>query len=151
MNKILIVVDMQEGFETAKDENLIRDIRLAIKRFKKENQYILILEYFHPDIGKTFNEIKDAIKKYKKSKIKQKIVDDGSDKVIEFISENKLSYPKIYICGVNTSYCIRQTAESLCGSYLVTVFDNLCRCFSDRHEYMINEWERFGVINIEKG
>ena len=45
MDKILVVVDMQEGFKTAEDQQLLYDINKTIRRFKEENQYILILEY----------------------------------------------------------------------------------------------------------
>ena len=116
----LIVIDMQELFETAEDEvtqrNVIKEIRKAID---KEN-FIFVTEF--RGCGPTLPIIMEELKYYPKYKIIYKNFNDGSFDIFpnyfkealpwERVTKN-MHKDKVTIVGVNLKYCVWESALGL--------------------------------------
>lgn len=142
----LIVVDMQDEFETAKNPKTIsacqREIKLAIRK----NYGIIFLEI--GPCGDTISELKDLVKGYDKAYFATKMANDGSVEAFNIIKRRNL-YHNTRIVGVNTSYCVYDTVKSLMNyPGKITVVSDACNCNSQ--QYGLNKLKRLKIKIIEE-
>lgn len=104
----LIIVDMQEGFDSAKCNVTAHNVINLVKKAKEDQANIITLEYHH--FGHTRSDIKIEIGPYSKHKTAIKYNDDGSK---EALKAGASMFDKVVICGVNISFCVYSTAEGL--------------------------------------
>ena len=118
MKYTLAVVDMQYGFNTAKEELTIQGCAEQIKLAIKNKNPIVFVEY--EECGETLEELVKLTNKYENRFFIEKERDDGSRELKQAIREEKL--PKnIRICGVNFECCVFDTARSLTQNHETTL------------------------------
>lgn len=106
---ILVVIDVQSGFQTAKRARA--QVVKEVKRARKNKNPIVIVEY--ESWGDTFPSVAKAIDDYKKVVYVRKNQNDGGEKVLEAIEEKGWSTRAIRFCGVNRCYCVKQTVRTV--------------------------------------
>lgn len=107
----LLVIDMQSYFDAANDPRTIAAVITEVKKAKKKGSFIYIMEYWGH--GNTHDSIMNILKKYQKKLLIWKKDDDGSEEFQRMVNWYDHSLDHINICGVNLSYCVGNTAESL--------------------------------------
>jgi len=117
MEKLLIVIDMQDNFLYHADplrQKEIRELKLniidLIKVFMVNSWPIILVEYNGNE--KTCQEILDTVNGYHKLHKVYKDDCDGSEEIIETIEEFGLPN-SLNICGVYSDECVFQTKEGL--------------------------------------
>jgi len=137
----LLVVDMQDTFKAANVLRVInacqREIRLAIK--KKAD--IVFVEFEH--CGHTLSDLTNITVDYNKHYYVTKPIDDGSYDIMKLVRKKDL-HRNFRIVGVNTSYCIYETALGLMNySRNITVVADACNCHN--HEFGINKLKELKI------
>lgn len=123
-NKLLLVVDMQIGFDESKSKRVIRECQKLIRQAIKDKNKIIVLEY--EDYGKTIPELKILLNHHKVKYIVKKI-DDGGDPVHSHIQKRNWKITEIQICGICLSACVKATSERLADmGYEVVVIKKAC-------------------------
>lgn len=113
---IMVIVDMQESFKAARNEDLQRRIVHAIERQKRAGDPIIVLEY--ENSGPTVDTIKRALSGYEKRWYLEKCCDDGGAEVGDCVEDEGLDVREgFFICGVNTAYCVISTARGIEDRY----------------------------------
>lgn len=127
MKKILVVVDMQEEFDASNNSKLIRGISNLCERWSGP---IIILEY--RGFGKTHIDIVNACRNNHTTLTKNN--DDGSRVIKKHLIKKNLISNKIkfYVCGVNSEYCVKDTAFGLSEfeNSTVNIIKPLCNSLS---------------------
>lgn len=160
--RCLVVVDMQYGFFAANAISTIRACRREVRKFVKAGDMIVYLEYLSsPSVwrpkpkwfGRTRDELTRITKGYERSFHKHKSDDNGSMEVMEVIQACAVEISEIRICGVNASYCVRETLGGLkerCGLHplllnteMVVVADAV-NCTSDVERNLVR-WKNGGM------
>lgn len=112
--KLLIIIDMQKGFlESIRfplKDRLIKNISSVIS--KNSHDHILFVELCPDYYGETIYDIKRLANKYN---IIQKLYQDGSSEIIDWMKRSNISPKKISICGVFSDQCVFDTAVGLCS------------------------------------
>ena len=134
---VLVVVDMQEKFNTAQHPPTIDGCIKAISRFKERQNAIIFLEYWNAGI--TNPSLMKIVEGYDNFTIMKKSQDDGSQEVLEALSIK--THYRLWVCGVNIDACVIDTVEGCIkkGFSVVTVIRNACngnfctieRCWED--------------------
>ncbi len=113
MKKTLVIIDMQYGFNNANAQRTINNVIKQINLAKKENNYIIIVEYLpHINYKATRPEIMMAIGDHAHIKV-YKYLDDGSQPILDACKLHKYPTDLFRICGVNTNACVKQTIKGL--------------------------------------
>lgn len=147
MSKVLVIVDMQYLFYTARKDKVIRECQRLIKHFKANNLPIIILEYIGCD--DTLKELKRLYKDYPLAKTLIKRCDDGSNQIHKHFKTNGLNLNKrdeieIVICGVNIDACVISTTWGLVKKgYNVRVIKSACNTVNYRGGQKL--WENYPV------
>lgn len=136
----LIVVDMQEGFESRKN-SLMRNVARAIIAAMHAGWPILF-EEFNPHLhGQTHPELIALTERYERVFVLTKRAADGSSEVLTELSARGLSAERFVITGVETFCCVQATASGLCrktSESLVEVVMDAC------HDPSFgNQWDYF--------
>ena len=136
MNKALVIIDMQTGFETAHDEKTIENVLKQIDEAQENNLPIFILEHTIDKCGETLPEIQEYLDDYDNKYYIEKFEDDGGDELIECITENDYLIDEFITCGVNISYCVGKTINKLVKTYkkMITVIYDACNCTNDKDD-----------------
>lgn len=132
-NYVLVVVDMQGHFASAKNDYTIRNVITSIKKAKKDNAVIIVLEYF--GCGPTLSRIKKHLNGYDKVTYAMKSSDGGGEEVIDKMHFKNIDFiQNIRVCGVNISFCVSETVRELVDDYgkNVEVIKRACNCSRDR-------------------
>jgi nicotinamidase-related amidase len=112
---LLVVVDMQGGFETSnRDQDVVDNVKKLIEKSIKKNKKIIFLEY--EDQGLTLDCLTELCSNYPHKFFVTKYENDGSQSILEFLKEKKIDkdhLKKISVCGVNTAFCVKSTVEGL--------------------------------------
>ena len=134
----LIIVDMQEYFDTAKDKETINNVKKLIKEFKEEKLPIIILEYFdsNEDIGYTLPCLTKLLDDYYLTRYVTKSNDDGGDEVIKCLNNNNWKIKNFVVCGVNLGACVKETVWTLTYIYYkhIKVVKNACNGMDNRKD-----------------
>lgn len=122
--KLLLIVDMQIGFDESKNKRVIRECQRLIKQAIQNKDKIILLEY--ESYSETRKEIKDTLAKYRVKYI-TKSIDDGGDYVHSHIQKRNWKVIEIKVCGVCLSACVKATSERLADmGYEVVVVKKAC-------------------------
>lgn len=129
---IFLSIDLQYGFSSANDPQIIQVAREEVKRAVKFNYGIIFLQY--EKHGPTFSEIKSAANGYYKKKVVHKNSDDGAVEVLDAAFYEGFSTNIFRICGVYTELCVYDTVKSLTElspSSNIIIRKDGCRCFDE--------------------
>lgn len=131
-NVALVIVDMQPGFEAARSPSTIAAVMNAIAEAKNVGAPIFALE-LHPGwYQSTIGEIAAEIDNYDGGHFIEKRYNDGSSVLMREMESDALGLEidHMYVCGVNSCYCVQETVHSLCQRYdkQVTVIESACNC-----------------------
>jgi len=107
----LIIIDMQTKFDVASSSSTVKEIVRQVHLAKNREAPIVLVEY--RGSGKTDPLIIEAIGSYRSFITILKGKNDGSDEVIEACTKCDISLKRVQVCGVYTSYCVRETVEGL--------------------------------------
>jgi len=130
---MLVIVDIQPLFKASKKKTLHKYIIKEIDRAIRYRSYICLLEY--EGHGDTLEIISDRCKYYDKLFKCVKCSDDGSIDILDKMNELGINYNRIVnyrICGINTSYCVKETAQGLAimlPKSNIKIVLNACNCF----------------------
>lgn len=145
MQETLLIVDMQPEFSaTADDKRTIRNIKREIINAKRRKDTIVLLEYV--GCGQTFREIIWYIGQYPYIKFR-KYNDDGSN-VARMLRRKKLPHAHFRVCGVNTSYCVFETVNSLAhknSTKTIKLVLNACNCARGRRA-LLPQHKKISVV-----
>ena len=109
---VLVVVDMQLGFETAHKPKTITNCLTLIEHFKVHQRPIVILRYGRNELysyGAILPQIAKATRNYPLTTKITKFCDSGAWSVMPLFSKKH----HMFICGVNIGACIAETALDL--------------------------------------
>jgi nicotinamidase-related amidase len=127
MKTALVIVDMQEDFETAHHESTVRNVIKAIKLAKQVHMPIVVLEYEY--MGRTLKRIRKYLDDYEGTIYQTKGDDDGSYEVIKALRHNGFDdVHSLVVCGVNINACVSSTIRNLVETYdkTIKVIKNAC-------------------------
>lgn len=136
LNKLLLVIDLQNGFINQNTE----DLKQKIKKLIEDNMYEKVLFTRFINVlesiwVKKLNYTGCLTKEEQALAIETKYCDiidkylytAVNDKLVRYIKENKID--KIYICGIDTECCVLQTALDLFeDNYDIYILKDYCRC-----------------------
>jgi nicotinamidase-related amidase len=111
--KTLCIIDMQSGFRTARNKDTIDSVCAEVKKAKRYGWPIVLVEYTQSRFGHTMPKIRRELKGYKKTYRVTKHADDGSRQVLAAIATHQLGLKPVRVCGVNISFCVRETVLGL--------------------------------------
>ena len=136
MNKALLIIDMQTGFKTAHDEKTIENVLKQIDEAYENDLPIFILEHTIDRFGYTLEIIREYLDDYDNKYYIEKFEDDGGDELIEYITEEDYSIDEFITCGVNISYCVGKTINSLVKEYkkMITLIYDACNCTNNKDD-----------------
>lgn len=115
---MIVVIDMQESFEAARDEQTIEQVVKLIKQGRLLNERILVVEY--DTAGDTVEPIMEALDGYDRWDVVTKWEDDGSS-VIKRYSDRLEQTDESFVfedepftfCGVNWGACVSDTVNGM--------------------------------------
>lgn len=108
---VLVVVDMQPRFEASNCEQTINACATLIKRFRRKNWPIIILEYIGN--GQSHQCLLDLIKGYRLGVVSEKNFDDGSSVIYDVCDTKQFDTDEFHVCGVNLGACVRSTISGM--------------------------------------
>ena len=121
----LLVIDMQEGFDSAKDPRTIKNCQQLIRQAIEDEIQIVLMEY--ENNGYILTQLTDLIKVYPKVTFLSKDEDDGGKIFDQCVSNKKWSFKNIQVCGVNIDACVKDTVRTLVYKhYNVQVVQKAC-------------------------
>lgn len=122
--KILLIIDMQKGFKSAKKKSTILECKKLIRQAKRRKRPIIILEYYQE--GETLPELTELLYDYPLTFHALKRKDDGGRAVHKLIRQHHFNVDEIIVCGVNISACVLETCDSLSKRYRIRVIKRAC-------------------------
>lgn len=111
MSRTLLIIDMQTGFRSARNEGLQERIAHEVRLAKRRRAPILVVEYI--GFGPTYAPIKHAIGTYRRIATAQKNQDDGSGEIYMLAKRKGFDLGKWRVCGINIAYCVNKTVRGL--------------------------------------
>ena len=140
----LIIIDMQYDFESALDEDTIGAVLNSIEDAIKREFPIIIVEYH--DCGHTLDCIIDAVGDYNKTYFVEKRKDDGGGEINDTVFAQNLKVSEYLVCGVNLSFCVKETVDTLIWEYdrKVSIIKNACFCATIMDKRQLN---RESILN----
>lgn len=136
MKYILVVIDMQPKFPASLDDATIAGVIKEIGKARRSGNPIIVLEYADRGYGlvqeRTHPLIQLALAGYDKVSTATKNADDGSWEVLSVQEEKGWETRNYRLCGVNTRYCVRETALGLGADFEVVVVESAVNCDSGR-------------------
>jgi nicotinamidase-related amidase len=151
---ILVIVDMQSDFPASSDQSTIDAVIKQIGYARTRGQTIVVVEYKkkHYKYTPTHYEIMLALEGYTHILV-HKDEDDGSGNIMKaLIDQYGNALPQrlcFYMCGVNTGYCVGDTAVGLaeCG-HDVTIITEACNhCEAGSVEFAPKNTEEMWYFN----
>ncbi len=109
MRPTLCVVDMQDWFSACPPIAL--EVAALVKKAIARQMGIVVLEYI--GCGETNFQVSQAYKDYDRVVRVTKSANDGSREFIEACLANNFSATKVFVCGVYTDQCVRETIEGI--------------------------------------
>ncbi len=150
--KILLLIDLQLEFDAAHDQDLVKIINIEIAKAKKEN--IPIVNLIYVDNGDVVKPIRKNLDGYSNLVTIQKRKNDGGRLVHELFENMVENSPigEIYVCGVNTEICVKETLLSLYDyneNYKIFLISNGCSSENENdHFEQIEDFLSDKKINI---
>ncbi len=116
MSRTLCIIDMQEEFNAATDPDTIQGVCVQIRRAKRYDWPVLLLEYGSSETyphKRSLHQLRGLLKGYEKYHRVIKHDDDGGDKVIAAAAKYKFDISTIRVCGVNADCCVQETVYGI--------------------------------------
>ena len=110
-HSILCIIDMQPYFDASNEPWLLNNVLAEIKKAKKNNDYIIVLEY--DGCGETHPDIIKACDGYNRYYHEVKSSQSGAPNIIFIMRENNIQADHFIIVGVETESCILETVEGI--------------------------------------
>lgn len=112
---ILIVIDMQKGFHTSsRNQTVVDNVLTLIEEHKKKQQRIYLIKSV--ESGSILPCIQKACKGAKVTTI-EKAENSGASNFMRVIQDDRTinleSVENVYICGINTQHCVKDTVTGL--------------------------------------
>lgn len=142
-DRLLVVVDMQPDFYASNNQQLINNICKLCESYISTGDPIILLEYLGYE--KTHRHIVEASNN---APVLIKNKDDGSPKIKNYLKKTGLKPKEFFVCGINTDYCVKDTAVGLRHKtgQNVTVIEKCCN--TGNGELDIPEWvEKYLIEN----
>ncbi len=159
--KCLIIVDMQAGFLSTRQEqeqSMITHIKQRINHYKSHNRPIMFLEYrsnaYNPDdndYGRTIKELQDIVKHYYNVAFIGKANDDGSKWVERFLIANDYQenhFGTFELIGVNMDCCVAKTAKGIAKLHPDCKIKIRQSCCSSRSDNMYGSGGEDRVLRV---
>ena len=131
----LCIIDMQPFFISSQEDFVIEGVLDQIRLAKQRNAGVVVVRYTHS--GKTDDRITDALTGYDRVVKVNKSTNDGSKVIIKAIKrKHGFSKKRIRICGVNTGFCVYETAAGLAKKLpgvSIEMVENACNDTVDAH------------------
>ena len=112
--QVLVVVDVQPGFDTAGYEPMQRAAIRAIKHARKHNYTILFLEF--DGYGRTYPRLLAASGRQQKNRL-NKGRDGGGYVIHPWLEDHHITPAVIRVCGINRNACVADTVSDLSELY----------------------------------
>jgi len=128
----LVVIDMQEQFETATVPRLVGNVLELIGSAMEKGWGIVVLEINGNNLHPTLSIIREKLRGYNRHLICSKSVDDGSMEVSFVCKEEGYDTSEFYVCGVITNQCVAATVIGLSRRFedaKIRVVKKCCRTF----------------------
>jgi len=106
---VLCIIDVQPKFDAA--ARIVAQTIALVAKFRRSGFPIFLVEYF--GYGRSHDSLCKAVSGYGPLYRVIKDLNDGSDEVISVAKINNVSLDRIVICGVNTCYCVCETATGI--------------------------------------
>jgi nicotinamidase-related amidase len=132
----LLIIDMQNGFDTSKDINTRKNCIAQVKRAMKKGLPIFLVEFSPNFYGKTSKYITRVIGNYENVHYIEKHSNDGGTQIMNYLDTNNIDIKHFIACGVNISFCVAETVSRLIRKYKkkVLIIKNACNCEYHRQE-----------------
>lgn len=139
-DKVLLLIDLQTEFYATRKLSVVKIVNIEIKKAKKKNIPIICLTY--SGYGQVIDSIKCNLDGYHKLHNVVKYDCCGGDEVNEQFQKIGFTGGDIFVCGVNTNECVKETVESLRelnSNYIINIIANGCNTYCDKlHRYYMN-------------
>jgi nicotinamidase-related amidase len=141
MARTLVIIDMQpNGFTTAQNENVVRNILKEIKLARRRFAGIILVEYV--GYGLTDIRIRHALNGYVRASTIHKRNDDGGAQVVKIAKQRDYDLSCWRVCGVNVAHCVNATVttmrELLDPETKIEVKKKACNCVWNNIEESFN-------------
>lgn len=145
----LVVVDMQHGFPASKNSATRNAAAEYIQEAVDDGAFIIFLEF--DGYGKTWSKLVRICKGYEKFRVLTKIENDGSYHVHSFLKYMRKKHIPIRLLGVNTNFCVQDTAKGLAskGYKDITLLFRGCNQMCSIPILNSNEGEILKMFKIE--
>ena len=110
-HSILCIIDMQPYFDASNEPWLLNNVLAEIKKAKKNNDYIIVLEY--DGCGETHPDIVQACDGYSRYYHEVKSSQSGALNILSIMQQNGITADHFIIVGVETESCILETVEGI--------------------------------------
>lgn len=110
---VLIVNDMQPGFEAARDIITIFAVSKQIEMAMALNLSIILVEYDAHEMGATLPQITRLLEGYERFSVVSKSQDDGAAAILKTLCSKAIETQYFILCGVNSDACILDTVQGL--------------------------------------
>ena len=141
----LCIIDMQPFFNSSQADFVIEGVLNQIRLAKRRDAGVVLVEYV--SCGGTDKRIKEALKGYKRFYKVRKNSNDGSKVIINAIKcKHSFSKKRIRVCGVNTGYCVYETAAGLANKLpgvSIELAEDACNDVIEKHAYPSEMLPRF--------
>lgn len=147
MNKALVMIDMQEGFDASNKIAVQIECQKLIKYAISKNMPVIVLEYAGQRwYGRTHDCLTSLYQNYSKYKLLKKRDDSGAIQVHNYLKKNYKNLSDIIVCGVNIDACVLETVAGLSlRGYNVNVVKKACN--TDNY---YRSWSHFrGMANTK--
>ena len=112
MKQTLLIIDMQDEFDTARVPRVIKACRRELQAAIKRSDCILFVEY--GSYTPTLPQLTSLVKGYDKAFFCNKPTDNGSEQVNAAVWRYNLPL-NFRVCGVNANCCVWETVFGLRG------------------------------------
>lgn len=136
MNKLLLVIDLQNDFINENSKDVVEKIKELIESKKYEN--VVFTKFINSYDSKWYKELnyKGCLTKegqsipieiFNHKVIKKEIYSSLNKELEEYIKQNKVE--EIYLCGIDTECCVLKTALDLFeNNYNIYILKDYCAC-----------------------
>lgn len=148
--KVLIVIDMQTGFNAAGNKETQRAVRRLIEEAVQNKCLVLIVEFGLDEVdsvhGKTYKFLLEPLSDVDCPQgwsIVRKAWVDGSQEICDSLKQYGISNVTFVVCGICTHGCVQETVTGLSAKLPDSTF-LVCKeaCWNDLTG---NDWARFST------
>ncbi len=125
----LVIIDVQNGYPAAHNENLLTNLLKQIKKAKKEDAAILLVNMEDGFIGQTISCIWDAVYDYTYFAQVGKTLTDGSGEILKALKKHRfLNKNKFKVGGIYANICVSDTVNGLSKRLPEAEIEVLAKC-----------------------